>query len=151
MQDYRLTMVAAVLVSAAVWPANVGAPHGALAPITAVYALLTVTVEVARRLLKRRCLTLVGALLLADGLWIAAVVARTGVHPTTESRALQGALRHAIADRGGYVHWDVDHAGRLVNLLRPERERFHGRTLAEALDRCLVSLMVDEWGTGAFG
>ncbi|HSH61710.1 MAG TPA: sensor domain-containing diguanylate cyclase [Acidimicrobiales bacterium] len=78
LQVFRLTMIAAVLLGAALWPETVGAPQRALAPVTAVYALLTAAVEVVRRSLHRRCLTLVGALLLADGLWIAAVVARTG-------------------------------------------------------------------------
>jgi len=71
-------MVIAVLISALLWPAILGAPQRALAPITAMYALLTVAVEVVRRALQRRSLALVGVLLLADGLWIAAVVARTG-------------------------------------------------------------------------
>ncbi len=78
LQAFRLTMVAAVLICAQLWPATLGAPQQALAPITAGYALLTAAVEVVRRSLKRRSLALVGALLLADGLWIAAVVARTG-------------------------------------------------------------------------
>jgi len=78
LQAFRLTMVTAVLASAAFWPGTVGAPPGALAPVTAIYALLTVTVEVVRRGLRRRSLDLVGALLLVDGLWIAVVVARTG-------------------------------------------------------------------------
>ena len=78
LQAFRLTMVAAVLISSVLWPATLGAPQRALAPLTAGYALLTVAVEVVRRSLKRRSLALVGALLLADGLWIAAVVARTG-------------------------------------------------------------------------
>ena len=86
---------------------------------------------------------------------IAAAVARAGVDPTPEpdgpsgSRALQDALRGAIADRRGYVAWDVDHAGWVVDLLRPDRERFHGRTLEEALAWCLVWLMADELGIGA--
>ena len=46
--------------------------------------------------------------------------------------------------------WDVDHAGWVVELLRPERERFFGRTLEEAPARCLVWPMSDEWGIGAF-
>ena len=66
------------------------------------------------------------------------------------SRALQDALRGVIADRGGYVAWDVDHAGWVVELLAPERERFYGRTLGEALAWCLVWLMADEPGVGGF-
>ena len=82
---------------------------------------------------------------------LASAVARAGVDPTVEPRALQDALRSAIADQRCYVAWGVDHAGWVVDLLRPEQECFHGRTPEEALDRCLVWLMVDEWGTGAFG
>ncbi|MDQ3571057.1 MAG: sensor domain-containing diguanylate cyclase [Actinomycetota bacterium] len=78
LQASRLTMVAAVLMSAALWPDTIGAPPSALAPVTAAYVLLTVAVEVVRRALKRRSLALLGTLLLADGLWIAAVVALTG-------------------------------------------------------------------------
>ena len=46
--------------------------------------------------------------------------------------------------------WDVDHAGWVVDLLSPDRQRFFGRTLEEALAWCLVWLMADEWGIGAF-
>lgn len=81
---------------------------------------------------------------------LAAAVARAGVDPTAETRPLQDALWTAIADRRGYLEWDVDHAGWVVELLSPDRERFHGRTLEEALAWCLVWLMADEWGVGAF-
>ena len=81
---------------------------------------------------------------------LATAVARAGVDPTAGPRQLQDALRRAIADRRGYVDWDVDHAGWVVDLLSPDRERFHGRTLEEALAWCLVWLMSDEWGIGAF-
>ncbi|MDQ3680388.1 MAG: sensor domain-containing diguanylate cyclase [Actinomycetota bacterium] len=77
LQAFRLTMVAAVLISSASWPHTIGATQSDLAAVTAVYALLTVAVEVVRRALKRRSLALLGSLLLADGLWIAAVVALT--------------------------------------------------------------------------
>ncbi|CAA9548107.1 MAG: hypothetical protein AVDCRST_MAG19-552 [uncultured Thermomicrobiales bacterium] len=79
---------------------------------------------------------------------LAAAIARAGVDPTAEPRPLQDALRSAIADRRGYLAWDVDHAGWVVQLLSPDRERFHGRTLEEALAWCLVWLMVDELGVG---
>ncbi len=42
---------------------------------------------------------------------LAAAVARAGVDPTVPPRALQDALKGAIADRGGYVAWDVDEVG----------------------------------------
>ncbi len=79
---------------------------------------------------------------------LAAAVARAGAAPTAEPRVLQDALKAAIADRRGYVAWDVDHAGWVVELLRPERQAFHGRTLEEALAWCLVYLMAEELGVG---
>ena len=81
---------------------------------------------------------------------LAAAVAGAGVDPTAEPRPLRDALKAAIADRGGYVAWDVDHAGWVVELLALDRERFYGRTLDEALAWCLVWLMVDELGVGGF-
>ena len=75
---------------------------------------------------------------------LAATIARAGVDPTLTDRALEDALRHAIADRRGYVAWDVDEVGWRVELLRPERENFGGPTLATALAWCLVWLMRDE-------
>lgn len=57
---------------------------------------------------------------------LAAAVARAGVDPTAAPRARQDALKAAIADRGGYVAWDVDAIGWRVDLLRPDREAFHG-------------------------
>src|SRR5215207_5980249 len=71
---------------------------------------------------------------------LAGTVAYAGVDPTLEGRALQDALRAAIATRGGYCWWDVDHAGWVVTLDSP-REQFSGRTLEEGLAWCLVWLM----------
>jgi transcriptional regulator with XRE-family HTH domain len=79
---------------------------------------------------------------------LAAAVARAGVDPTAQPRQLQDALKAAIADRRGYVDWDVDHAGWVVESLRPERETFRGRTPEEALAWCLVWLMVEELEVG---
>jgi hypothetical protein len=66
------------------------------------------------------------------------------------ARALQDALRRAIATRRGYCWWDVDHAGWVVTLSSPERQEFYGRTLEEALAWCLVRLMAKgtpaDWG-----
>ena len=73
-------------------------------------------------------------------------VAHAGVDPTREGRALQDALRAAIATHGGYHSWDVDHAGWVVRLSSPEKQRFYGRTAEEALAWCLVWLMAK--GTG---
>jgi hypothetical protein len=60
-------------------------------------------------------------------------VAYAGVDPTLEGRALQDALRPAIATRGGYCWWDVDHASWVVTLSSPEEQTFYGRTLEEGL------------------
>lgn len=79
---------------------------------------------------------------------LSAAVARAGVDPTAEPRALQDALRGAIADRRGYLEWDVDRLGWRVDLLAPDRETFRGGTLEEALAWCLVWLMVEELGVG---
>ena len=77
---------------------------------------------------------------------LAAAVARAGVDPTAAPRVPQDALRAAVADWRGYVAWDVDHPGWVVDLLRPERERFFGRAPEEALAWCLVRLLADELG-----
>jgi hypothetical protein len=81
---------------------------------------------------------------------LAGAVAQAGVDPTLEGRALQDALRRAIAIRRGYCDWTVDHAGWVVTLLSPEEETFSGRTLEEALAWCLVWLMAPELGVGPF-
>jgi hypothetical protein len=80
---------------------------------------------------------------------LAGTVAYAGVDLTLEGRALQDALRAAIATRGGYCWWDVDHAGWVVTLDSP-RETFFGKTLEEALAWCLVWLMAPEIGVGPF-
>jgi hypothetical protein len=81
---------------------------------------------------------------------LAGAVAQAGVDPTLDGRALQDALRRAIATRRGYCDWTVDHAGWVVTLLSPERQDFSGRTLEEALAWCLVWLMAPELGIGPF-
>jgi hypothetical protein len=77
---------------------------------------------------------------------LAGTVAYAGVDPTLEGRALQDALRAAIATSRGYCWWDVDHAGSVVTLGSPERHEFYGRTLERALAWCLVRLMAPEIG-----
>lgn len=79
-----------------------------------------------------------------------ATIVQAGVDPTLEGRALQDAVLSAIADRQGYLGWDVDHAGWLVFLHSPDQETFHGRTLEEALAWWLVWLMAPEIGIGQF-
>jgi hypothetical protein len=81
---------------------------------------------------------------------LAGAVAQAGVDPTLEGRALQDALRSAIATRRGSIDWTVDHAGWVVILMSPEEQTFHGKTLEEALAWCLVWLMVPELGIGPF-
>ena len=81
---------------------------------------------------------------------LAGAVAQAGVDPTLEGRALQDALRSAIATRRGYCSWDVDHAGWVVTLHTPEEQDFYGRTLEEGLAWCLVWLMAPELGIGPF-
>jgi hypothetical protein len=71
-------------------------------------------------------------------------VAQAGVDPTLEDRALQDALRHAIASRRGYGSWDLDHASWNVTLHSPEESEFYGTTLEEALAWCLVWLTDQE-------
>jgi predicted RNase H-like HicB family nuclease len=46
-------------------------------------------------------------------------------------------LRAVIAIRGGYCWWDVDLASWVVTLHSPEEQDFFGKTLEEALARCL--------------
>jgi len=50
---------------------------------------------------------------------LAAAVGQAGVDPTLERRAPQDALRRAIATRGGYCSWTIDHAGWVVTLHSP--------------------------------
>ena len=72
---------------------------------------------------------------------LAGTVAYAGVDPTLEGRALQDALRVAIAHRRGYCSWTVDHASWVVTLYSPEEEIFSGRRLEEGVTWCLVWLM----------
>jgi hypothetical protein len=65
-------------------------------------------------------------------------VAQVGTNPTLEGRALQDALRQAIAHRRGSCTWDVDHAGWVVTLHSPEEQDFYSKTREEALAWCLV-------------
>jgi hypothetical protein len=51
---------------------------------------------------------------------LTSAVAQAGVDPTLEGRALQDALRRAIATRRGSCSWDVDRAGWVVTLHSPE-------------------------------
>ncbi|MGH2615956.1 MAG: hypothetical protein ACRDJC_12000 [Thermomicrobiales bacterium] len=46
-------------------------------------------------------------------------------------------LRAAIARRGGYCDWSVDHTGWVVTLYLPQERTFAGGTLEAALAACL--------------
>jgi hypothetical protein len=81
---------------------------------------------------------------------LAGAIAQGGVDSTLEGRALQDALRRAIATRRGYCSWTVDHAGWVVTLHSPEEHDFYGKTLEEGLAWCLVWLMAPELGVGPF-
>jgi hypothetical protein len=81
---------------------------------------------------------------------IAGAVAQAGGDPTLKGRALQDALRAAIAARRGDCSWPVDHAGWVVTLHSPEEQEFSGKTLEEALAWCLAWLMAPELGVGPF-
>src|SRR5215207_3620857 len=81
---------------------------------------------------------------------LAGTVAYAGVDPSLEGRALQDALRAAIAHRRGYCSWTVDHASWVVTLHSPEEHDFYGKTLEEALAWWLVWLMAPEIGVGPF-
>jgi hypothetical protein len=67
-----------------------------------------------------------------------------------EGRALQDALRPAIATRRGSCSWDVDHAGWVVTLHSPDEQHFYGKTFEEALAWCLGWLMAPEIGVVPF-
>jgi len=73
----------------------------------------------------------------------ATAIARTGVDPTLPARALEDALQLAITNGAGYRgDWRFGKDSPWhVELLWPERERFGGRTLADALAWFLVWLM----------
>ncbi len=73
----RLALAGIVLVSARLAPTELRARPGTLAAITAVYMLIAVTVELARRVGAGRGLALASAMLAIDGLYIWLVLART--------------------------------------------------------------------------
>ena len=81
---------------------------------------------------------------------LGAAIARAGIDPTLDDRALEDAIIRAIGERRGYCSWDVDRAGWVVTMHFPEEQRFHGRTLHAALAWCLVWLMMPEIGVGQY-
>ena len=64
---------------------------------------------------------------------LAGTVAYAGIDPTLEGRALQDALRRAIATRRGYCSRNVDHVSWVMTLHSPGEQDFCGKTLEEAL------------------
>lgn len=81
---------------------------------------------------------------------LSVVLARVGIDTTLEARPLQDAFKAAIADRQGYLTWDIDRAGWRVDLHASEQQEFHGLTLELARAWCLVWLLHDELWIGAF-
>ncbi len=75
---FRLAMVLTALGLVLVVPQFMGVSARSLMEVTAVYLLFVVTSEVARQVVHTRRLMLVGAGLLADGIWICYVVTQTG-------------------------------------------------------------------------
>jgi two-component system cell cycle response regulator len=74
----RLVLVGIVLLSARLAPSELRARPGTLAAISAVYVLVAVTGELARRVGAGRGLAVASAMLALDGLYIWLVLARTG-------------------------------------------------------------------------
>lgn len=75
---FRLVMVVTVLAVSAAVPDALGASVRSLAQSTAIYILFVVSTEAAQRAVSSRRLLIIGAALLADGVWICSVVTRTG-------------------------------------------------------------------------
>jgi diguanylate cyclase (GGDEF)-like protein len=74
----RLAMAVVVLAFAAASPETVGATAAGLAPVTAVWLLVSAGGEWARRVARRTGLVSTSRLLLLDGVWVAIVLGRTG-------------------------------------------------------------------------
>jgi hypothetical protein len=70
-----------------------------------------------------------------------AVLIRAGIDPLLEGEALQEAVHRAIALHRRSCTWTEVHAGWVVTLRFPERRRFFGTTLEEALTWCLAWVM----------
>ena len=64
-------------------------------------------------------------------------VAHAGVDPTLEGRALQEALRAAIATHRGCGSWHVDYAGWVVVLHSPVEQDFYRKIQEEGVAWCL--------------
>ena len=75
---------------------------------------------------------------------LAVTLVPAGVDLTFLPGAPRDTLRAAIARRGGYCDWTVDHTGRVVTLYLPEERTFSGATLEDGLAACLAWLVALE-------
>jgi hypothetical protein len=64
-----------------------------------------------------------------------------GADRTRVPSAPRDMLRAAIAERGGYCDWTIDHTGWVVTLHLPEEQVFSGSTLEDGLLSCLAWLV----------
>jgi hypothetical protein len=87
-----------------------------------------------------------------DSRVLTAALSQTGLDVTAEPGALREKLRTAIAQRGGWVDWSVDHTGWVVTLYLPKEQTFAGPTLEDGLTACFTWLVAlasrTESGTG---
>lgn len=112
LQGVRFVLAAVVVAAAVVAPDVAGAPEIDLRVLSAVYVAATASAEALRRALRRRALPLVSAMLLVDGLFLAAVVAETGgvsshflflVHLHVVAAALLASFRSGIVIAGWHA------------------------------------------------
>lgn len=74
------------------------------------------------------------------GPYLAEELVDLGVDPAQAGPALRAQLLSEITRCGGEVEWSVDDRGWRVQLLGPQAEIFHGRSLEAALAWCLLYL-----------
>jgi len=72
------------------------------------------------------------------------MLSRAGVTLTLLPDSPREQLRAAIAQRGGYRDWTVDHTGWVGTLYLPEERTFSGGTLEDGLAACLAWLVAPE-------
>jgi hypothetical protein len=75
---------------------------------------------------------------------LASVMTHAGINPMHEAEDLQEALQRAIALHRYSCTWTQVPAGWVVALSFPERRRFFGTTLEEALAWCLAWVQARE-------
>jgi hypothetical protein len=81
---------------------------------------------------------------------LASVMTRAGINPMHEAADLQEALQRAIALHRYSCTWTQVPAGWVVALSFPERRRFFGTTLEEALAWCLAWVQARETRRSSF-